>query len=575
MTAVRRWSPSRSRRTSRRFAAGRRRRCARPRSRRSPGARSSSPCRRRRRAGEEIDDGGEMTSSETVSEVDLDQIFNTLSPKTIRDFKHVIQGFELSYEGVARQANRGLRYLNPFLSHLAAGLRRARRRPSDLREPDRRHLRALRGARGPGPRPLGPDRQPRPDDERARRSQASSSPSRSHCSPTSCETRTPPSSTCAPRSTTSTPWSMPPSPRSSACARSSPSCGSPPTTRCRRSATSTGSSPTPAPTTTWSSSPTAQPALAKAAVGSGSPDCGPGPETPPTSRSPPTTTSPRAPSARAVCALRNGNPQLSYFRAYTPELVGWFDDFSHSGYVDAIGGIGPDRNHLQHLHPLAAGQPAERLRHPADPRGDARLARSRQQPRCPGGNERPAERPRRRLGPVHRRRRAHRRQPGQRRVRARARCSPAHEKARPDPLRVHGRHRRARLERRCRRRPHLRDRDVQRLRDRRGLRRPHRRRRTRAASPISAISADKTAIVTVELTGELGTLGQDSVCSSEPQSLIAEYFITCQPSGPPIEEDDDAADPKPDIPAEQVEQTVQNDLVQNTLREPFAAACGS
>src|SRR5438034_1279634 len=59
---------------------------------------------------------GDLTTSETVSEVDLDQLFNTLNPKTIRNFKHVIQGFEVSYEGVGRQANTGFKYLNPFLS---------------------------------------------------------------------------------------------------------------------------------------------------------------------------------------------------------------------------------------------------------------------------------------------------------------------------------------------------------------------------------------------------------------------------------------------------------------------------
>ena len=83
------------------------------------------------------------------------------------------------------------------------------------------------------------------------------------------------------------------------------------------------------------------------------------------------------------------------------------------------------------------------------------------------------------------------------------------------------------------------------------------------------IDAAKRAVVTVELTGELGTLGKDTRCSSEPQSLIAEYFISCEPAGPPIQEDDDADDPRPDIPASHVEQTVQTDLVQNTLREPF------
>ena len=84
------------------------------------------------------------------------------------------------------------------------------------------------------------------------------------------------------------------------------------------------------------------------------------------------------------------------------------------------------------------------------------------------------------------------------------------------------------------------------------------------------INAAKRALVTIELTGDLGTLGENTRCASEPQSLIAEYFISCDPSGPPLEEDDDADDPDADIPARRVEQTVQTDLVQNTLREPFS-----
>jgi ABC-type transporter Mla subunit MlaD len=83
------------------------------------------------------------------------------------------------------------------------------------------------------------------------------------------------------------------------------------------------------------------------------------------------------------------------------------------------------------------------------------------------------------------------------------------------------------------------------------------------------INAKKRAIVTVELSGDLGTLGTETKCSSEPQSLIAEYFLNCEPAGPPIEEDDDAEDPDADIPASQVSQTVQTDLVQNTLRQPY------
>ncbi len=67
-------------------------------------------------AGGAIEDGGEMSQDETISEVDLDQLFNTLDDKTAADFKKVIQGFALSYEGVEGEANRGVKYLNPFLS---------------------------------------------------------------------------------------------------------------------------------------------------------------------------------------------------------------------------------------------------------------------------------------------------------------------------------------------------------------------------------------------------------------------------------------------------------------------------
>jgi phospholipid/cholesterol/gamma-HCH transport system substrate-binding protein len=39
-------------------------------------------------------------------------------------------------------------------------------------------------------------------------------------------------------------------------------------------------------------------------------------------------------------SLTNSLPQLSMLRAYSPELTGWFDDFGHSGFPDAFGGIG-------------------------------------------------------------------------------------------------------------------------------------------------------------------------------------------------------------------------------------------
>jgi ABC-type transporter Mla subunit MlaD len=83
------------------------------------------------------------------------------------------------------------------------------------------------------------------------------------------------------------------------------------------------------------------------------------------------------------------------------------------------------------------------------------------------------------------------------------------------------------------------------------------------------INEDKRALITVELSGPLSQLGQDTECSSEPQSLIAEYFLDCQPKGDPIPTEEEGSTTEPNIPVEQTTQTVQADLVQNTLREPF------
>ena len=48
-----------------------------------------------------------LTQEETVAEVDIDQLFNTLDRKTVKDFKRVIQGFARAYEGVAPSAPTG------------------------------------------------------------------------------------------------------------------------------------------------------------------------------------------------------------------------------------------------------------------------------------------------------------------------------------------------------------------------------------------------------------------------------------------------------------------------------------
>src|SRR5262245_61044694 len=76
------------------------------------------------------------------------------------------------------------------------------------------------------------------------------------------------------------------------------------------------------------------------------------------------------------------------------------------------------------------------------------------------------------------------------------------------------------------------------------------------------ITPQKTALVTFEVDSGFPELKADASCSSEPQSLIAEYFLNCDPG----------SSPQPlsgTIPAARNKTTVQPDLAQNTLRMPY------
>ena len=68
------------------------------------------------RDGKTISSGGTIGQADTTSEVDLDQIFNTLDKPTVDHLKQVIHGFATAYQGVGSKANQGFYYLNPFLS---------------------------------------------------------------------------------------------------------------------------------------------------------------------------------------------------------------------------------------------------------------------------------------------------------------------------------------------------------------------------------------------------------------------------------------------------------------------------
>jgi phospholipid/cholesterol/gamma-HCH transport system substrate-binding protein len=68
------------------------------------------------RARSDIPDGGRIGVEATRTAVDLDQLFNTLDPKTRKSLQGFFKGQARQFARRGEQANRGLEYLNPSLS---------------------------------------------------------------------------------------------------------------------------------------------------------------------------------------------------------------------------------------------------------------------------------------------------------------------------------------------------------------------------------------------------------------------------------------------------------------------------
>ena len=67
-------------------------------------------------AGGDIPDGGVMGIDRTTSTVELDQLFNTLDPGTRKNLRDLYAGLNAAYTGQGERANAGLRYLSPQLA---------------------------------------------------------------------------------------------------------------------------------------------------------------------------------------------------------------------------------------------------------------------------------------------------------------------------------------------------------------------------------------------------------------------------------------------------------------------------
>jgi phospholipid/cholesterol/gamma-HCH transport system substrate-binding protein len=84
-------------------------------------------------------------------------------------------------------------------------------------------------------------------------------------------------------------------------------------------------------------------------------------------------------------ALKDSSPIIAYGRPYTPDLLGWFDDFSTTGAQDALGGYARVQVYLNAFS-ISGGGPSLI---PLPERGEnfKQLARIGQFKRCPGGAE--------------------------------------------------------------------------------------------------------------------------------------------------------------------------------------------
>ncbi len=338
-------------------------------------------------SGAEIEDGGTLTQEETVSAVDLDEVFNTLDTKTVKDFKRVIKGFRDSYEGVTKQANAGFRYSNPFLStsrQVFGELTRDTRafeslivdtaKLSGLLAERRSDVSALVGNANAALGAIG--------NQRAALARAINLlPGFMRQANTTFVNLRAALTDLNPLVAASLPVAdrlRPFFAEFRAAARDAV-----PTIRDLSEIVRRPGKANDLVELTRSQVP-----LARAAVGSGAPDCG----------SDPANDFDQAADddfsqgalGETTCALTNSLPQISNLRAFTPELVGWFDGFSTSGSLDASGGLGriaatfnafsPSPSGLSNLLlPVDVGDALEGLSPSFDVNNNAR---------CPGSLER-------------------------------------------------------------------------------------------------------------------------------------------------------------------------------------------
>jgi phospholipid/cholesterol/gamma-HCH transport system substrate-binding protein len=333
-------------------------------------------------AGAELPSGSTLPESQTTSEVDLDQLFNTLNARTINNFKHVIEGFDVSYQGVAKQANTGYKYLNPFLStsrQVFGELTRDTPRLESLIV-DTSHLSGALASRSNDISLLIHNVNLMmgaiASQSKALESALVQLPDFMRQSNTTFVNLRATLDDLDPFVNASKPVAEKLGPFFHTFRRAAHDAV-PTITDLEQTIRRPGSQNDLVELTR-----DARP-LAKAAIGTGSPDCGKNPNTDYQKAADGNFT--QGAFGETVCSLRNGLPNLSFFRSYTPELVAWFNDFGTSGPYDANGAIGRIATTFNAFSP---GLP-DLFSKPLSPAVQiASLGGAGKNARCPGATER-------------------------------------------------------------------------------------------------------------------------------------------------------------------------------------------
>lgn len=338
----------------------------------------------------EIPDGGRLGAVDTVAEVDLDEVLNTLDPPAVRDLKRVIRGLERAGRGAGPQANRGLRYLNPLMS--------ASRRVLAELGADRDALRRLL-ADGARLSSAVAARGPELSSSIANLDVALGAAARQRSAITRAVRGLPrflergglvlsglreAAGDLEPLAVASLPVARRLRPFFSDL-RAASADAVPAITDLNATIRRPGVGNDLIELVRLSRP------LRDAAVGSGSPECGDDPSSNYGAAADGDFTQGALGEAR--CALANSRPVLAHFRPYSPDLLGWFDDFSTTGTLDANGGIGRIAG-THNVFSASATNGLPELLSPIDPDvlfgtgGSGPIFDVGNNSRCPGANER-------------------------------------------------------------------------------------------------------------------------------------------------------------------------------------------